>query len=219
MITIPAPLITWFNVVLLVFYALFVINGFRRGFLRQILAMIGTVLSYLAAWRYSPIGAAYFHIWPKSWTPTIGPLPKEWIYPLANHIAWFFLILLVCRLLFALLEKLAKGAQNIPVLKQVSALLGGVLGAGTATIWVLVICFALYTPLFKNGDMLYEKTALHTIHDTTAVVFNWLGRPVNEMMDNHILFKMIDEHKDDDQKWIMQWLQEHGFEPENGETK
>ncbi len=219
MITLPTQIIPWFNLILLIFYMIFVMTGFKRGFLRQILMTIGTVLSYLAAWRYSSIGASYFHIWPASWTFRVGLLPKAWLYPLLNHTAWFFLILIGCRLLFSLLDRFAKGIQGIPILKQISSLLGGILGACTATIWVLIACFALYTPLFRNGDVFYQKTALHTIHDTTMVFFKQLDEPIKEMMDYHSFWKTIDEHKEDDQKWITQWLEEHGFAPLDGDQK
>lgn len=194
-------------------------NGFKRGFLRQILAMIGTILSYLAAWRYSSIGATYFRLWPQTWTIQIGILPKAWLYPILNRGAWFFLILIGCRLLFLLLDNFAKGLQKIPVLKQLSGLLGAALGACTATIWILIICFVLYTPLFKNGDVLYQKTALHTIHDTTTQVFKQLDGPIKEMMDYHTFVERVGKYREDDQKWITQWFEEHGFAPLDGDSK
>ena len=121
---------------------------------------------------------------------------------------------IVLRLLFLLLDKLAKGIENIPVLKQISGLLGALLGAVGATVWVLVFCILLQTPLFNNGADIYRNTVLHTISETTGTVFSKLAVPVNETETFSKLYQSLKNNEGEDTQAIEQWLQEHGYTPQ-----
>ena len=55
---------------------------------------------------------------------------------------------------------ICRGLQDIPLIKEVSALLGGVLGAAEAMIFVLVLTMALNSPLFNNGQAAVDNTLI-----------------------------------------------------------
>ena len=214
MITIPPASYYIVDIVIAAFYIAFLFLGAHRGFLRQLVSLLGTVLSFLGAWRYCGVLAEYIHLWPSAWNPAKDAFYGDTVYAMLNKMAWFFVLLIVLRLLFLLLDKLVKGIENIPVLKQISGLLGALLGAVGATVWVLVFCILLQTPLFSNGANIYRNTVLHTISETTGTVFSKLAVPVNETETFSKLYQSLKNNEGEDTQAIEQWLQEHGYSPQ-----
>ena len=214
MITIPPASYYIVDIVIAAFYIAFLFLGAHRGFLRQLVSLLGTVLSFLGAWRYCGVLAEYIHLWPSAWNPAKDAFYGDTVYAMLNKMAWFFVLLIVLRLLFLLLDKLAKGIENIPVLKQISGLLGALLGAVGATVWVLVFCILLQTPLFSNGANIYRNTVLHTISETTGTVFSKLAVPVNETETFSKLYQSLKNNEGEDTQASEQGLQEHGYTPQ-----
>ncbi|MEE3487440.1 MAG: CvpA family protein [Bulleidia sp.] len=212
MIKIPETGIQFVDAVVVIFYIVLIVIGARKGFVRQLISFAGTLLSWFLAWRWCDIFAARFHLLPLSIIPKKYELLSSLIYPKLNAVAWFLLLMLVIRILFALLEHLFEGLEKLPVLKQISHLLGGILGACAATVWVLIFCVLLNTPLFRNGSYVEENSCLGTINNTVTKTFSSLELPYSNAKKINDVLQMLKNDEGVDQQMIEQWLDENGYE-------
>ncbi|MBO5554785.1 MAG: hypothetical protein J5941_04570, partial [Solobacterium sp.] len=119
----------------------------------------------------------------------------------------------VIRLLFIILEKLCSGLSGLPVLKEISGLLGGILGIVTATVWVMVICVVLNMPFFKNGRQIAEQSMIGTITNAVSKTITEFAGPINASETIGDLYQEVTEFGDQDKEAIGEWLSEHGINP------
>ena len=213
MITINTEWIGYINILVIVLYAVCILRGAKKGVFVQILSSLGLIVSFLGAWRYCRFASTYYDLWPKDLVPMsqIPDLAKD-MYSHLNQIIWFVLLLVIFRLLFMILEKLCSGLSGLPVIKEISSLLGAGLGAVSATIWVLVICTVMNLPIIKNGRKAAEGSLLGTITSFVSDKLEEFSAPV---IASETLADMYDELKDMDNKdidMIEDWLSEHGIE-------
>ncbi|NCB33468.1 MAG: CvpA family protein [Erysipelotrichia bacterium] len=211
MITIPTGSENIFNVCLIIFYIVFVIGSYRKGFFRAIVALLGGLLSLFLAYRYCSLAAQYFHIWPSGWTPFQDTLISSTVYDYINETAWFIIIFLVLKLIFYILEKLMAGIQSVPVLRQISGILGAVLGFCSATIWIMVICVLLATPLFSGGNEIVKNSYLGLVENRTNAALAQIGVMSNSDMINQI-YTAAQKLDDKDKTAVEKWLEEQGYE-------
>ena len=99
MITIPSGFTLYINIAVAAFYLLFLVMGSRRGFLRQIIAVAGLLISGFLAVRYYVLLASYIHIVPWEWLPLQDTMIADMVAGYANEAVWFLILFLVFRLL------------------------------------------------------------------------------------------------------------------------
>ncbi|MBR2595647.1 MAG: CvpA family protein [Solobacterium sp.] len=214
MFTIPQGFTLYINIAVVVFYLIFLILGSRRGVLRQIIAVAGLLISGFLAVRYYVLLASYIHIVPTEWLPLQDTMIADMIAGYANEAVWFLILFLVFRLLFTFIDRLAAKIHELPVLKQISSILGAGLGVITATIWIFVICTVMSTSLFSNGDYYVRHTALGMIRTAVTGTLKEQNLPVSTTDIVNQIYMTSQNISDDDKKAIEEWLQEQGFEPQ-----
>lgn len=210
MITVPKSFIQYVDAIVLIFYLVLIISGARKGFLRQLISLAGTLLSWYLSWRYCDLFSSRFSLVPKSLIPEKYSFLMDLLYPSINRIAWFLLLMLVIRIIFALLEQLFRGLEKLPLLKQVSMALGGILGAIGATVWILVFCIILNTPLFANGREVEENSRLGDIRTKVTQTFTSLDLPYTDAKEVNEVLHFLKDKEGADLNIVGQWLDEHG---------
>lgn len=212
MISIPVDWITYINIGLVVFYIAMMVIGASKGFLRQVVSLIGVCLSLFAAWRYYDVAAAYLRLWPKEWTPLQNTLLKESVYAFANQAMWFVIIFAVCRIILLILESLLKEIESTPVIREVSGLLGGAIGIISATVWVMVLFTVLHTPFFSNGVNISNNTWISLIHNTVVSTADNAGITLDtsDMIDK--IYSEAKSLDDADREAVAEWLEAQGFD-------
>ncbi len=212
MVTIPTDWITYINLGVIAFYIVLMIAGAVRGFLRQVTALTGTIVSFFAAWRYYDVTAKFLQVWPRDWTPLQGTLLKEQVYRFANQACWFILIFFVCRVIFILVERLFEKIESAPVIQEISGLLGGALGAVNATVWILVFATILTTPFFSNGKRIADTTWIGLIDEkvTAAAYDAGISLTTNDMIN--LIYEEAGRLDDSDREAVAEWLSAQGFE-------
>ena len=180
----------------------------------QVLSAFGTIVSFLAAWRYCTFASGYYNLWPKGIVP-MNDIPGvgDMVYSHLNELIWFIVLFIVIRLVFIVLEKLCSGLSGLPVLKEISGLLGGLLGIVSAAIWIMVICVVLNMPFFKNGKWVTDHTLIGTITSTISKTVTEFAGPINASETIGDLYQEVTEFGDQDKEAIGEWLSEHGIDP------
>ena len=133
------------------------------------------------------------------------------VYDFTNKGFWFLLFLLITRFAFIAIDQLLKGVGKIPLLKQISEILGGVVGLAEGAVWSLIICFIITLPVFKGGSYLIEHTFLAPIRDVTNDVLTGYVDPL--LASEHVSDIVSDTQSlsKDGQKQAEDWLIEHGY--------
>ncbi|MBP3891726.1 MAG: CvpA family protein [Solobacterium sp.] len=212
MFTIPNEAIFYINVGILVFYVLMFFFGYRKGFLYQILITIGSLVAFFASWRYAPVFAARFHVVNEGMVPKELSLFKSVIATYANELLWYFILFFALKFVFGILTRIVQKIRRVPVIKQVSGLLGGLLGLLTATVWILVVCVFLNTSIIKNGVEIKEKSWLGQIQNSASVAISSFALPEEDSKPFAKLVQNFENLDENDKKALDKWLSSHGFE-------
>ncbi len=212
MIVIPADWIKPIDIGLIIVYIVFLYLGAKKGFFLQIVSTAGTALSALISWRYCSVADDFFRLWPKDLTPVNGTFLADAFAGFMNEAVWFLLLFAVLRIIFLLIERLVSGLQDLPLVREISTLLGAALGAAAATVWVLVICYALNMPVFENGRQIVNETYLGFIRTTSAQVLREAGLQLDYAESINKLYTDFSSMDDRDQKLVREWLISHGYE-------
>ncbi len=212
MIDISQDIIQWVNLAVLVFYIIFIFLGIRRGFILSVISAVGSVASFLIAWRYCSVAVDYFHFVPDSLLPMQDTLLADTVATYVNELAWFLVIFLVLKLILAIISKAIASIENLPVIKQLSGLLGGIFGMIVATVWIIIFCVILNIPIFENGSEVVNQTWLGRIRDDTSQLVSAVGAPTDSAEMINRLYRGMENLDDSDKDALREWLEEHGFE-------
>jgi len=208
---IPLVVIPWLNIVLIVFVALLVVNGYFHGLLLQLLDLLGFAVALFVAWLLSPALGQLISLYPGRSSffddSTIGNL----LYDKVNMVVWFIIIFLSILLLSFLLRPILGLVGKLPIIKQLNHVLGGIFALFTSVFWLLLFCFILSTPLIKNGTEVIANTWLAQFQRESSKVFQLLDEPFKE---NTTVQKVLNGEplSADDLTVVTEWLRKNGID-------
>ena len=209
----------YFSAFVVLFFVLKAAQGYNTGILRRLIGLVGSIISYWIAWILCGVFAKYINIISVkslglSGTP-FEAIGKTYV----NQIAWFILLFLVLRILFFMVDRIAKGVHKVPGLHAVSALLGAAFGVLEAFVWMVVITVLLHTPLFKNGSYIVENSLIKQVNQVTEMVAkDYLG----PLFSSEGFSKLGEDTKsltDLQRNAVENWLKENGFVEESKQIK
>ena len=164
---IPNTYFIYINIGIILVYLLFIIIGYKKGFLFELVSLIYSVLSCLIAWFVSPVLASTYPIVKlaelQSDTDLISKLIN--LDAISNTIIYFVIVFLVLKLVYLLLAFILKGINKVPVIGKFNKLLGGLAGIINATIVVLILSTLLNLPIFENGNQIKKETFFIYVHE------------------------------------------------------
>ena len=103
----------------------FVLMGYKRGLLDQLLDLVGFLLSLVLAWLLAPYLADSIPLIPSNLDFFSTPLVGESLHAIANTIVWFVLSVIAMSLLMNFVIKpFAKGIHTIPLANVLNRILG-----------------------------------------------------------------------------------------------
>ena len=209
----------YFSAFVVIFFILKAAQGYNTGILRRLIGLVGSVISYWIAWILCGVFAKYINIVSVK-SLGISGTPFEVITKTyVNQIAWFILLFLLLRMLFFVVDRIAKGVHKVPGLHAVSALLGAAFGILEAFVWMVVITVLLHTPLFKNGSYIVENSLIKQVNQVTELVAkDYLG----PLFSSEGFSKIGEDTKsltDLQRNAVENWLKENGFVEESKQIK
>ena len=155
-------------------------NGYRKGLLRSLLSLIGTIASFYLAWMFSEnLSTSMPLIKNTSQDPLMQAFTAQY-YTLANRLIYFVILFLVFRIICMLLDFLLKVLQTMPGYHFVSSVLGMILGLIQTCIWCLLMCVVLESPIFQHGSLIVNETILSPIKETSTLVFTSFTLPLQQ---------------------------------------
>ena len=209
----------YFSAFVVIFFILKAAQGYNTGILRRLIGLVGSIISYWIAWILCGVFAKYINIISVKSLGLSGTPFEAVAKTYVNQIAWFILLFLVLRILFFMVDRIAKGVHKVPGLHAVSALLGAAFGVLEAFVWMVVITVLLHTPLFKNGSYIVENSLIKQVNQVTEMVAkDYLG----PLFSSEGLSKIGEDTKsltDLQRNAVENWLKENGFVEESKQIK
>ena len=209
----------YFSAFVVIFFILKAAQGYNTGILRRLIGLVGSIISYWIAWILCGVFAKYINIVSAKSLGLSGTPFEAIAKTYVNQIAWFILLFLVLRILFFVVDRIAKGVHKVPGLHAVSALLGAAFGVLEAFVWMVVITVLLHTPLFKNGSYIVENSLIKQVNQVTEMVAkDYLG----PLFSSEGFSKMEEDTKsltDLQRNAVENWLKENGFVEESKQIK
>ena len=209
----------YFSAFVVLFFVLKAAQGYNTGILRRLIGLVGSIISYWIAWILCGVFAKYINIISVKSLGLSGTPFEAIAKTYVNQIAWFILLFLVLRILFFMVDRIAKGVHKVPGLHAVSALLGAAFGVLEAFVWMVVITVLLHTPLFKNGSYIVENSLIKQVNQVTEMVAkDYLG----PLFSSEGFSKMEEDTKsltDLQRNAVEKWLKENGFVEESKQIK
>lgn len=155
-------------------------NGYRKGLLRSLLSLVGTIASFYLAWMFSEnLSTSMPLIKNTSQDPLFQAFTSQY-YRLANRLIYFVILFLVFRIVCMLLDFLLKVLQTMPGYHFVSSVLGMILGLIQTCIWCLLMCVVLESPVFHHGSLIVNESILSPIKETSTLVFTSFTLPIQQ---------------------------------------
>lgn len=209
----------YFSAFVVIFFILKAAQGYNTGILRRLIGLVGSIISYWIAWILCGVFAKYINIVSVKSLGISGTPFEAIAKTYVNQIAWFILLFLVLRILFFVVDRIAKGVHKVPGLHAVSALLGAAFGVLEAFVWIVVITVLLHTPLFKNGSYIVENSLIKQVNQVTEMVAkDYLG----PLFSSEGFSKLGEDTKsltDLQRNAVENWLKENGFVEESKQIK
>lgn len=197
---IAEDMFTWINIVCLLFLLICILIGVKRGFLLQLVNLIGMITSFVLAWIFAPVLADKIRLFPSSMIDFGYDFINDLIYPYVNQIAWFLIIVILIKIVIMVLKPIIKMLQKLPLLKQCNELFGGIIGGFNGLLWIMVVSMVLRLPFFTNGSQVIDETFIRI--PSLIIDLSMEKMPVDFQQAKEIsgiLNDILSENKDDAQ--------------------
>ncbi|MBR3841544.1 MAG: CvpA family protein [Erysipelotrichales bacterium] len=220
--TFPLEYISYVDIAVLVVLTSSVFLGLKKGFLLSLIDLVGTIAIFVMAYILAPLFSDSIMLTSSFLTIDVG---NEYLNTLilekSNELLWFVVLFVVGSVLVLFIKPIFKALDELPVIKQLNHLLGGIFGAIKTYILCLVVVFILSTPIVRNGSIVIEDSILRYVEQSSTVVWELLDNPeeINNALqdiinDNGLSEDLVDSFKSwlaeniDDEKIIESIIEE-----------
>ncbi|UQS86785.1 CvpA family protein [Nicoliella spurrieriana] len=154
------------TIIILILLFCGVMIGFHRGLVASLVIIAGYVISFWAAWQFS--------VYPRHWILTLLQSASPAI---VSSIA-FFATFLVCYLLVMRIGRILKTAVQLPILKQINGLLGGVAGfiMCYGLIWISLNFLILQNADWFATQYAHSTVAQMIVNQTPTITHNAIDK-------------------------------------------
>lgn len=205
--------VNYLDIIILIFLAFGALLGFKRGFTRQLVALVGLVVIIILSFLLkNPISVFLYSNLPFF---NLGGIFKDitilniLIYEIIAFLIVFFVLLIVYKILIKITNLFEKILKATIILSIPSKILGAILGVIENIIFTFIVLYILSLPminfnLIKNSKIgntiLYHMPVLTSIGNNTLKTFDEIVELKDEYdntnnideFNNKVIRKMID---------------------------
>ncbi|MFB7139799.1 CvpA family protein [Gottfriedia sp. NPDC056225] len=173
------------DLIILIIFVLGILTGWRRGFVSSLVRLLGFLLSlYLAYHYYEQTATSLKKLFPMH----INGSQVVNVQGFAYEIIAFALLFIGTRLVITFIGSLVNGIFQLPVLKQMNAFLGGILGFIEVYLFsILALFIALIVPIDTVHDLLHKSNIAYFMVQHTPFISNQLMELWNGISSSEIL--------------------------------
>lgn len=159
MFEISNDLIIYINIGLIVFFGFNLYLCYRKGFIKTLLGVMRFLIAFVVAFILSGPLANVLPIINHESNSVTG-IMFLLIKKSVNNIAWFAIVFVAVLLILWLFTRILEFSMKVAFLGVFNHILGLLLGFIICFIQANIILLILYSPVFKNGDIIAEKSIL-----------------------------------------------------------
>lgn len=204
--TLPSNSVIFINLGVVLVLIISVIIGYTKGFLWQLVKLLGIIGLILFSWILAPGLSDLVYVFPRKYAPFNDTSLADIFYDKINTLCWFVIVLIVGLIILALIKPLFKVVTEVPVIKQVNQFVGAILSLIPATIAIVLTTYLFNTAIFTNGKDMVNNSLLKYSDKLVDKVVVLLNKSFEE---NLAIQKMISDPlslKEEDVKSIINWL-------------
>lgn len=208
MFTIPYSILQYTNYLLLIWLLTALYRGYKRGLILQVVDMVTTFVSLLAAWVLSPIFQNVYQFVETSSNGFVSI--ADLVGMQTNRLIWFALLFVLIRIVLLVIKPLAVVISKMPLISQVNSSIGGVFSMVYFAIKLVILIAILGTPVVANGQEVIDSSVLKHVDSISKPI---LENVFTSLSKNDALQSIIYEQKLTDEQTIAitEWLQSNGF--------
>ncbi|WP_088042955.1 CvpA family protein [Bacillus sp. EAC] len=156
------------DLIVIAIFILGIFTGWRRGFISSLIRILGFLISlYLAYHYYEQTATSLKKLFPINISNSQIDNFEQFIY----EIIAFAILFIGTRLVISFLGSLLNGVFQLPILKQVNSLLGGILGFVEVYLFlVLALFIALIVPIETLHILLHKSNIVFFMVKNTPIV-------------------------------------------------
>lgn len=179
--TLPYNFSNYINIALILVYAFYIIRGYRKGLLAQLLSIVGMLAALILAWLLAPQLAHAVPLIPSNLDLFSAPFIGESLFQISNSVVWYVIVFVVVNIIMTFVVKpAAKTIHAIPIANLLNHIAGALFGIIVPTILALVATFVLSSPLFVNGRSVVEASLLNPLTNISDIVLESIYRQSDE---------------------------------------
>lgn len=203
--SIPSNCFIYINALIVLIYLTFIIIGYKKGFLFELISLIYTAVSIVISWFLAPVFAGMFPIVILSNVNVEAQLVSKLINidAISNTVIYFVAIFFILRLFYFLISLLLKGMNKLPVIGKFNKILGGLFGIVNATFVTIMFSMLLNLPIIDNAVEVRNNTFFKYISEYSDTALSYIVENVD--LDG-IKAKFdsfdIDNARDDFKAWL-----------------
>ncbi len=204
--TIPENVIPLINIGLVVWLVIALIRGYKKGFIWEVLSILGLLVCIFVAWIVAPGMAEIIKIFPENVAPFKGTSVGDLVYTRLNYITWFVIIVILLLIVLALMKPLFKAITELPVLKQINGVLGALFSGVKTLVFFVLLVYVLSSAVISNGKNIIEKTLLRYVQMGSRQTMSVISRSFSQ---NVAIQKMLSDPlslTEEDLTSIVSWL-------------
>ena len=214
MYTLPMNTAFWLNWIIVVLVLLALLQGYARGFVRQLIDLVIFIVSLVGAVFLAFRLGDLIPILSRSLEIFEHPIWGTFLHSMLNAVVWFVLLLIALTIgLEILLKPIVRMVRERNELRIIERILGSIFSFLRTLLWFLIGMIFILSPLTVNGREVLERTLLAPLvplADTLQIdVVNWLG-PVQIFDEEGLDQDVIADHAEA----ITDWLVENGIAEE-----
>ena len=214
MYTLPMNTAFWLNWIIVVLVLLALLQGYARGFVRQLIDLVIFIVSLVGAVFLAFRLGDLIPILSRSLEIFEHPIWGTFLHSMLNAVVWFVLLLIALTIgLEILLKPIVRMVRERNELRIIDRILGSIFSFLRTLLWFLIGMIFILSPLTVNGREVLERTLLAPLvplANTLQIdVVNWLG-PVQIFDEEGLDQDVIADHAEA----ITDWLVENGIAEE-----
>lgn len=161
MYTLPINTALWLNLILVVLVVLALLQGYARGFVRQLFDLVILTVALLGAWFLAFRLGELVPILSRNLGIFEHPIWGTFLHGFLNSVVWFVILLITLTIgLEVLLKPFVRMVRERNELRMIDRLMGSVFSFLRMALMFLLVMTFMLSPLITNGRDVLERTVL-----------------------------------------------------------
>ncbi|MDO4940960.1 MAG: CvpA family protein [Erysipelotrichaceae bacterium] len=202
---IPENCFLFINIFIILLYIAFIVFGYKKGFIFELVSLVYTAVSLFVAWLISPVLANLHPIMKLSDVYKSEMIITKIVNidQIVNTFIYFVLVFIALKIAYIVISLLVKSLNKVPVLGIVNKICGALLGIVNATLVTLVISILFTLPLFKNGQEVRKNTVLCYVDKYSNSLISLVVDNLNIDIDSNSIDFDASEARDSIKEWLI----------------